>query len=83
MTDVTVCERVLTDDVLRVPDHGYRLAGGYAAALEYHTFRNPWADDEHVRRFRTLEAAAAFIERRYGDDANWDALGDLAGIFRP
>lgn len=71
-------ERVLTDDVLHVADHGHAFKGGYVAILEYHTLRNANADDAHVRRFRTLEAAAKFLRRRYTSEEIADAGVDFA-----
>lgn len=59
-------ERVLTDDTLTIAPEGYALRGGYVAAVTYHTFQNANSDREHVRRFRTMDAAERWIERRYG-----------------
>lgn len=78
-----IYEWPLTDDELTVPEPGYVLKGGYDAVLTYHTFRDSQSDDEHVRRFRSLEAAAKFIENRYGDDADWDLIQAFTGITRP
>lgn len=59
-------EGVLNDDVLYVADDGYKFKGGYDAILEFWTYRNPNANDRNIRRFRTIEAAEKFIEKRYG-----------------
>lgn len=59
-------ERPLTDDTLAIAPEGHVFRGGYAAILTYHTFASPWADEKHVRRFRTLDTAERFIEKRYG-----------------
>ena len=59
-------ERVLSDDTIAIAPEGYRFRGGYAAILTYHTFANPWEDKAHVRRFRTMDTAEDFIEKRYG-----------------
>jgi hypothetical protein len=67
-------ERPLTDDTVSFAPDGYRFKGGYAAVVTFHTFANPWADEEHVKRFRTIEAAEAFIVKRYGK--TWEELLD-------
>lgn len=68
-------ERVLTDDVIHVIEQdGMMFKGGYVAIVEYHTFQSPWSDNEHVRRFRSLEAAGKWVRRHYSEDEL-----DLAG----
>lgn len=59
-------ERTLTDDTLTVAEDGEAFKGGYQAILTYYTYANAWGDRGHVRRFRTVEAAEAFIAKRYG-----------------
>lgn len=78
MTSITIRERVLTDDVLHIVGPGYVFKGGYVAMLEYHTFRNANSDDAHVRRFRTLDAAAKYLRRHYTDEEISDAGIDFA-----
>ena len=65
-------ERPLTDDTLTLAPDGHVFKGGYVAIVTYHTFENPWSDEEHVRRFRSMARAEAFIERRYGKP--WEEL---------
>jgi len=59
-------EGVLNDDVLYIADDGYKFKGGYVAILEYWTYRNPNANDRNIRRFKTIETAEKYIEKRYG-----------------
>ena len=85
MTTYTLHERPLTDDELIVPDYGYLLSGGYAAVVVWHTYGNPWSDDEHVRRFRSTDAARRWISAHYAgyDDDERAAIADtldFAGI---
>jgi len=65
-------ERALTDDTLTLAPDGHTFKGGYVAIVTYHTFANPWSDDTHVRRFRSMAAMEAFVQRRYGKP--WEAL---------
>lgn len=74
---IIISERPLTDDELTVADPGYTFKGGYVAILTYHTFAGPWSDQEHVRRFRKMDAARAFIQKRYGADV----VADLEDVF--
>ena len=67
-TIVWVNQRPLNDDILLVADNGYQFKGGYVARLEYFTYRNPNADDAHVRHFKTIEAAERYIAKHYGED---------------
>ncbi len=61
-----VNERPLTDDELDIAPDGHVFPGGYVAILTFHTFQNSQSDQAHRRGFRTLEAAAAELVRRYG-----------------
>lgn len=66
MQTYVINERVVSDDTIAIADEGHIFKGGYAAIVTYHTFQNPWEDAEHVRRFRSMDTAEAFIEKRYG-----------------
>lgn len=59
-------ERVVSMDTVTWAPAGFMLEGGHAAVVIYHTFANPWADDEHVKGFPTRDAAEEFIVGRYG-----------------
>lgn len=65
-------ERPLTDDTIAFPPEGHVFPGGYVAIVTFHTFANPSSDTEHVRRFRSMERAEAFIVQRYG--RTWEQL---------
>jgi hypothetical protein len=62
----TINERVLTDDTVTWAPPGFTFEGGYAAVVTYHTFQNANSDEERTVKFRTVEAAEAFIVQRYG-----------------
>ena len=65
-------ERPLTDDTVTFAHDGHELKGGYVARVVFHTFANAWADAEHVKHFRTVDAAERFIVERYG--RTWEQL---------
>lgn len=62
----TINERVLTDDTVTWAPDGFKLEGEYAAVVTYHTYQNANSDEGHVKGFRTVEQAEAFIIERYG-----------------
>ena len=72
MTQYLINEGVLNDDTLYIADNAFK--GNYKAILEYYTFATTWSDTRHVRRFRTLDTARAFIAKRY---PNYD-LSEIA-----
>ena len=61
----TIQENTLTTDELRVASKGYRLKGGYKCILKYHTYAHHWGDNEHYRRFKTMETAYKYIDKQY------------------
>jgi hypothetical protein len=58
-------ENVLTDDVLTLAESGKIFKGGYIGFIEYHTFRNAWSDDKHVKRFRTEKSLRRYLDKNY------------------
>ena len=65
MNSIIVNKRVLSDDVLYLPDRGKIFKGNFVAILEYHTFLNEWSDQKHRRGFRTMANAVKFMHKRY------------------
>ena len=47
-------ENVLTDNILIVPNKGKIFKGGYIAIIKENRFKNAWADEESIKRFRTV-----------------------------
>lgn len=60
-------EGVLNDNLLRVPDNGYVLKGGYIAAVIEYIYRNEWSNREVVKRFRSRDRLVSYLERNYPD----------------
>ena len=61
----TIQENALTTDELLVAPKGYRFKGGYKCILKYHTYAHHWGDNEHYRRFRSIENACKHIDKEY------------------
>jgi hypothetical protein len=58
-------ENVLTDNILIIPDKGKVFKGGYVAILKEHRFKNAWADEEEVTRFRSKERLEKYLSKHY------------------
>jgi hypothetical protein len=65
MLQYVLRENVLTDDVLTLAEEGKVFKGGYIGYVEYHTFRNAWSDDKHVKRFRTEKSLRKYLDKNY------------------
>ena len=60
-------ENVLTDNILIVPSKGKIFKGGYIAIIKEHRFKNAWADEEEVKRFRSVNRLNAYLDKHYTD----------------
>ena len=60
-------ENVLTDNILIVPNKGKIFKGGYIAIIKEHRFKNAWADEESITRFRSVDRLNAYLNKHYSD----------------
>lgn len=60
-------ENVLTDNLLIVPEKGKIFKGGYIAIIKEYTFKNAWADNETITRFRSQISLNAYLKKHYPD----------------
>ncbi len=58
-------ENVLTDNILVVPNKGKIFKGGYIAIIKENRFKNAWADEESVKRFRSKERLISYLDKNY------------------
>lgn len=65
--EIVVNERVLNDDLLLIAPRGRRFAGGHAAILIHHTFRNSWGDDAHELGYSSVSDGLDAAQRRFPD----------------
>lgn len=57
----------INDDYIEVARKGYVFSGGYKAILKSYTYATPWTNNEHIRRFRTLDNALKYISKHYDE----------------
>ena len=60
-------ENVLTDNILIVPNKGKIFKGGYIALIKENRFKNAWADEESIKRFRSKDRLIAYLDKQYAD----------------
>jgi hypothetical protein len=58
-------ENVLTDNILIVPNKGKIFKGGYIAIIKENRFKNAWADEESIKRFRSKDRLIAYLDKQY------------------
>lgn len=60
-------ERVLSDNVLLVPEEGKVFKGGYVGIVKEFVFASAWSDREVVKRFRSYDRLKEYVGRVYSD----------------
>lgn len=60
-------QNVLTDNILIVPNKGKIFKGGYIAIIKENRFRNAWADEETITRFRSVDRLNTYLNKHYSD----------------
>ena len=63
-------ENVLTDNILIVPNKGKIFKGGYIAIIKENRFKNAWADEETIKRFRSIERLIKYLDKQY-PEVDW------------
>ena len=58
-------ENVLTDDILVIPNKGKIFKGGYIAIIKENRFKNAWADEESIKRFRSIDRLNTYLAKQY------------------
>ena len=58
-------ENVLTDNILAIPSKGKIFKGGYIAIIKEYRFKNAWADEESIKRFRSVERLNTYLDKKY------------------
>ncbi len=58
-------ENVLTDNILIVPNKGKIFKGGYIAIIKENRFKNAWADEESIKRFRNINTLNTYLNKQY------------------
>jgi hypothetical protein len=58
-------QNVLTDNILVIPNKGKIFKGGYIAIIKENRFKNAWADEETIKRFRSIERLIAYLDKQY------------------
>jgi hypothetical protein len=67
MREFLLKENVLTDNILIVPNKGKIFKGGYIAIIKENRFKNAWADEETITRFRNVNRLNAYLDKHYSD----------------
>ena len=63
-------QNVLTDNILIVPNKGKIFKGGYIAIIKENRFKNAWADEETIKRFRSKERLIKYLDKQY-PEVDW------------
>jgi hypothetical protein len=58
-------ENVLTDNILILPNKGKIFKGGYIAIIKENRFKNAWADEESIKRFRSKDRLISYLDKHY------------------
>jgi hypothetical protein len=58
-------QNVLTDNILIVPNKGKIFKGGYIAIIKENRFKNAWADEETITKFRNVNRLNAYLDKHY------------------
>ena len=65
MRTFILSERVLTDNVLLLPDNGKVFKGNYIAIIKEYRFLNAWSDKERILKFRKQERLEKYLTKNY------------------
>jgi hypothetical protein len=68
--EILLKENVLTDNILIVPNKGKIFKGGYVAIIKENRFKNAWADEESIKRFRNKDRLTTYLDKQY-PEADW------------
>lgn len=60
-------ENVLTDDLLIVPQEGYKFKGGIIAIVKQYSYQNCYSDKETIIKFKNKNSLFKFIDKHYKD----------------
>ena len=65
--EIILRENVLTDNILVIPNKGKIFKGGYIALIKENRFKNAWADEESIKRFRSKDRLIAYLDKQYSE----------------
>lgn len=65
--EILLRQNVLTDNVLIIAGKGKIFKGGYVAIIKENRFKNAWADEEMVTRFRSVKRLYEYLDKNYSD----------------
>jgi hypothetical protein len=60
-------ENVLTDNILILADKGKIFKGNYIAIIKENRFKNAWADEETVTKFRSKDRLETYLNKHYSE----------------
>jgi hypothetical protein len=60
-------ERVLTDNLLLIPNKGTKFKGGFIGAVKEHYFKNEWTDEVKIIHFKKYEILEKYLQKKYPD----------------
>jgi hypothetical protein len=63
--EILLRENVLTDNILIVANKGKIFKGGYIAIIKENRFKNAWADEESIKRFRNIDRLNTYLAKQY------------------
>ena len=63
-------ENVLTDNILILPNKGKIFKGGYVAIIKENRFKNAWADEESIKRFKSKDRLTTYLDKQY-PEVDW------------
>jgi len=63
-------ENVLTDNILVIPNKGKIFKGGYIALIKENRFKNAWADEESIKRFKSKDRLTTYLDKQY-PEVDW------------
>ena len=72
-------ENVLTDNILILADKGKIFKGRYIAIIKENRFKNAWADEESIKRFRSKDRLISYLDKQY-PEADIDGKGTCLEI---
>jgi len=58
-------ENVLTNNILILPNKGKIFKGNYVALIKENRFKNAWADEESIKRFRSEQSLQKYLGKYY------------------
>jgi hypothetical protein len=68
--EILLKENVLTDNILIIPNKGKIFKGGYVAIIKENRFKNAWADEESIKRFKSKDRLTTYLDKQY-PEADW------------